>query len=55
VLSVPAVVMTLGMNGVLQGLTLGLTGGFTCATCGSAAPPALDAAVNARCSGYQGS
>ncbi|HEY0577396.1 MAG TPA: ABC transporter permease [Pseudonocardia sp.] len=54
VLSVPAVVMTLGMNGVLQGLTLGLTGGFTCATCGSAAPPALEAAVNGSVFGIPG-
>ena len=30
-LGVPAVVMTLGMNGVLQGLTLGLSKGLTCA------------------------
>jgi ribose transport system permease protein len=54
VLAVPAVVMTLGMNGVLQGLTLGLTGGFTCATCGSAAPPVLDAAVNGSLFGIPG-
>jgi ribose transport system permease protein len=32
-LAVPAVVMTLGMNGVLQGLTLGLSEGLTCASC----------------------
>jgi ribose transport system permease protein len=54
VLSVPAVVMTLGMNGVLQGLTLGLTGGFTCGTCGSAAPPVLDRAVNGSVLGIPG-
>ena len=30
-LGVPAVVMTLGMNGVMQGLTLGLSKGLTCA------------------------
>lgn len=54
VLSVPAVVMTLGMNGVLQGLTLGLTGGFTCATCGSAAPQVLDVAVNGSLFGLPG-
>ena len=29
-LGVPAVVMTLGMNGVLQGLSLGLSKGLTC-------------------------
>lgn len=40
-LGVPAVVMTLGMNGVLQGLTLGLSKGLTCASCGSYAPQPL--------------
>jgi ribose transport system permease protein len=53
-LSVPAVVMTLGMNGVLQGLTLGLTGGFTCATCGSSAPPVIDSIVNGTVFGIPG-
>lgn len=53
-LAVPAVVMTLGMNGVLQGLTLGLTGGFTCATCSAAAPPALGALVNGTVLGIPG-
>jgi ribose transport system permease protein len=37
-LGVPAVVMTLGMNGVMQGLTLGLSKGLTCASCASYAP-----------------
>jgi ribose transport system permease protein len=40
-LGVPAVVMTLGMNGVMQGLTLGLSKGLTCASCGSYAPSPL--------------
>lgn len=53
-LSVPAVVMTLGMNGVLQGLTLGLTGGFTCPSCGASAPPALDSMVNGTVFGIPG-
>lgn len=53
-LSVPAVVMTLGMNGVLQGLTLGLTGGFTCATCSSGAPSALSAIVGGTVFGVPG-
>lgn len=44
-LSVPAVIMTLGMNGVMQGLTLGLTGGFTCGSCSSAAPSIVHNAV----------
>ncbi len=38
---VPAVVMTLGMNGVLQGLSLGLSQGLTCQACTSYAPPVL--------------
>jgi len=53
-LSVPAVVMTLGMNGVLQGLTLGLTGGFTCSSCSASAPPALDSMVNGTVFGIPG-
>jgi ribose transport system permease protein len=40
-LGVPAVVMTLGMNGVMQGLTLGLSKGLTCASCASYAPKPL--------------
>ena len=40
-LGVPAVVMTLGMNGVMQGLTLGLSKGLTCASCASYAPQPL--------------
>ncbi len=40
-LEIPPVVMTLGMNGVMQGLVLGLTGGFTCQACNSYAPPDL--------------
>ncbi|GHO95043.1 ABC transporter permease [Reticulibacter mediterranei] len=42
---IPPVVMTLGMNGIMQGLVLGLTGGFTCATCNSVAPPAVQTAI----------
>jgi ribose transport system permease protein len=40
-LGVPAVVMTLGMNGVLEGLSLGLSKGLTCASCASYAPAPL--------------
>ncbi|GAA3210956.1 ABC transporter permease [Dactylosporangium siamense] len=40
-LGVPAVVMTLGMNGVLQGLSLGLSKGLTCGSCASYAPEPL--------------
>jgi ribose transport system permease protein len=53
-LSIPPVIMTLGMNGVLQGLTLGLTGGFTCGTCGSSVPPALTSLVNGTFLGIPG-
>ncbi len=42
---IPPVVMTLGMNGIMQGLVLGLTGGFTCSTCNSVAPPVTQNAV----------
>jgi|UniRef100_A0A8J4M5I9 ribose transport system permease protein len=42
-LGVPAVVMTLAMNGIMEGLTLGLSGGMTCASCASYAPPAIQA------------
>lgn len=45
-IGVPAVVMTLAMNGIVEGLTLGLSGGFTCNACGSYAPPVIQAAVN---------
>lgn len=43
---VPAVVMTLAMNGIIQGLALGLSGGMTCAACASYAPPVIGAAVH---------
>jgi ribose transport system permease protein len=39
VLGVPAVVMTLAMNGIMEGLTLGLSGGMTCSACAAYAPP----------------
>ena len=43
---VPAVVMTLAMNGILEGLTLGLSGGLTCPSCAAYAPPILQAAAH---------
>ncbi|MBV9654161.1 MAG: ABC transporter permease, partial [Acetobacteraceae bacterium] len=46
--NVPAVVMTLAMNGIMQGLTLGLSGGMTCNACASYAPPVVQAASHAR-------
>jgi ribose transport system permease protein len=42
---IPPVVMTLGMNGIMEGLVLGLTGGFTCASCNSVAPPLVQAVI----------
>jgi ribose transport system permease protein len=47
-LAVPAVVMTLGMNGVVQGLTIGLTGGFTCSACADSGPPVIQSAIAGR-------
>jgi ribose transport system permease protein len=47
-LGVPAVVMTLAMNGIVQGLTLGLSGGLTCGACASYAPPLIQQAVHDR-------
>lgn len=45
-LGVPAVVMTLAMNGIIEGLALGLSGGMTCAACASYAPPVIADAVH---------
>ncbi len=45
-LGVPAVVMTLAMDGVMEGLTLGLSGGMTCQACASYAPPVVQDAVH---------
>lgn len=46
VFGVPAVVMTLAMNGIMEGLTLGLSAGMTCPACASYAPPVIQAAVH---------
>jgi ribose transport system permease protein len=43
---VPAVVMTLAMNGIMEGLTLGLSNGMTCSACASYAPPLVQRAVH---------
>ncbi len=45
-LGIPAVVMTLAMNGIMEGLTLGLSGGLTCGPCASYAPPIIQQAVH---------
>ena len=46
ILGLPAVVMTLAMNGIVEGLTLGLSGGLTCGSCAAYAPPIIQAAVH---------
>jgi ribose transport system permease protein len=48
VLAVPAVVITLAMNGVAQGLTLGLSKGLTCSSCASYAPQAVRDVVTSK-------
>jgi ribose transport system permease protein len=45
---VPAVVMTLGMNGIIQGLSLGVTHGLTCGGCTKPPPTALINAMNGK-------
>lgn len=44
-LGISAVVMTLGMNGIMQGATLGLTKGLTCGTCTSSTPGVVHDAI----------
>lgn len=46
ILGVPAVIMTLAMNGIVEGLMLGLSGGLTCQSCASYAPPLVQVAVH---------
>ncbi len=53
-LAVPAVVITLAMNGVAQGLTLGLSQGLTCSSCASYAPPVVRDAVTGHALGIPG-
>lgn len=43
---VPAVVMTLAMNGIMEGLALGVSGGMTCTACASYAPSLIQGAVH---------
>jgi ribose transport system permease protein len=45
-LEVPPVVMTLGMNGIMQGLVLGLTNGFTSSSAKAYAPSDVSRVVN---------
>jgi len=53
-LGISAVIMTLGMNGVMQGLTLGLSGGTTCSRCTSSAPDVVQRAVVGHALGVPG-
>lgn len=46
-LGVPAVVMTLGMDGLMEGLSLGLSNGLTCEACASYAPSIVQSVVHA--------
>jgi ribose transport system permease protein len=50
-LAVPAVVITLAMNGVAQGLTLGLSKGLTCSSCASYTPKVVTDAVTSKALG----
>jgi ribose transport system permease protein len=50
-LAVPAVVMTLGMNGIMEGLTLGRSKGLTCTSCASYAPSAIQDVVRGHVAG----
>jgi ribose transport system permease protein len=50
-LAVPAVVITLAMNGVAQGLTLGLSKGLTCSSCASYTPQVVTDAVTSKALG----
>ena len=43
--------MTLAMDGIMEGLTLGLSGGMTCQACASYAPPVIQDAVHGSVSG----
>jgi ribose transport system permease protein len=47
-LGIPAVVMTLGMNGIVEGLSLGVTHGLSCGGCLKPAPTALVDAMNGK-------
>jgi ribose transport system permease protein len=53
-LAVPAVVITLAMGGVVQGLTLGLSQGLTCSSCASYAPTVIRDAVTGEALGIPG-
>lgn len=50
-LEVPAIVMTLGTNGVVQGLAMGFSNGLTCNSCKSASPHLLNSVLNGKLGG----
>lgn len=52
--NVPAVVMTLAMNGIMQGLTLGFSSGMTCSACAAYAPPLIRTAMQGLLLGVPG-
>jgi ribose transport system permease protein len=52
--AVPAVVMTLGANGIMEGLTLGFSEGMTCVTCSSYAPDSVQSVVRGDLFGVSG-
>ncbi|HLI38493.1 MAG TPA: ABC transporter permease [Streptosporangiaceae bacterium] len=52
--NIPAIVMTIGTNGIIEGLALGLSKGLTCSTCGAHPAPALTAALQGRAGGVPG-
>jgi ribose transport system permease protein len=53
-LAVPAVVMTLGMNGIMEGLTLGVSKGLTCNSCAAYAPKAVQDVIQTNVVGIPG-
>ncbi|MCL2586016.1 MAG: ABC transporter permease [Streptosporangiales bacterium] len=48
------IVMTIGTNGIIEGLALGQSKGLTCGSCGSAPAPGLTAAMQGRVGGVPG-
>lgn len=52
--SISPIVMTVGTNGIIQGLALGLSKGLTCSSCGAHPAPALTSALQGRIGGVPG-
>jgi ribose transport system permease protein len=53
--NIPAIVMTIGTNGIVEGLALGLSSGLTCGSCGAHPAPALTSGLQGRIGGVPGS